>query len=219
MLTNFHKPAMGTPAASQLAASRSDRAATERIQALPAARNSPDLSLPLRFILTGVLALFVAVGWLVARPDTLATYHYNQYVIALTHLVVLGWICTVVMGAMYQLVPVALETKLHSERVAKWQFILHVVGFAGMVWMFWTWNMKQVGHFGSVLAFGVALFVYNLVRTLLSVPRWTIVATAVTTALCWFSLTILMGLSIATAKCTYESAAQLSSTRIGRAHV
>jgi hypothetical protein len=170
--------------------------------------------LPLRFLLTGILALFAAVGWLVARPDILATYHYNQYVIALTHLVVLGWICTVVMGAMYQLVPVALETKLHSERMAKWQFVLHTIGVAGMVWMFWIWNLKQVGHFGSVLAFGVALFVYNLVRTLLSVPRWTIVATAVTTALGWFSLTILVGLSIATAKCTYESAEQLSPTSL-----
>jgi len=180
----------------------------------PATANAPDMSLPLRFILTGLLALFAAVGWLVARPDILATYHYNQYVIAVTHLVVLGWICTVVMGAMYQLVPVALETRLHSERMARWQFMLHVVGFAGMVWMFWIWNMKQVGHFGSVFAFGVALFVYNLVRTLLSVPRWTIVATAVTTALGWFSLTILVGLSIATAKCTYESATELSPTSL-----
>jgi len=199
MLTNFHKSAAGTPA-------------TARTPAFAATANSPDMSLPLRFILTGVLSLFVAVGWLVARPDILASYHYNQYVIAMTHLVVLGWVCTVVMGAMYQLVPVALETKLHSERMAKWQFVFHLVGFAGMVWMFWIWNMKQVGHFGSVLAVGVVLFVYNLVRTLLSVPRWTIVATAVTTALCWFSLTILVGLSIATAKCTYESAAQLSPT-------
>jgi len=183
-------------------------------QTTPVTANAPDMNLPLRFILAGILALFTAVGWLVARPDILATYHYNQYVISLTHLLVLGWICTVVMGAMYQLVPVALETRLHSERLARWQFILHLVGFAGMVWMFWAWNMKKVGHFGSMLAFGVVLFVYNLVRTLLRVPRWTIVATAVTAALCWFSFTILVGLSIATAKCSYESAAQLSPTSL-----
>ena len=52
-------------------------------------------------MLTALLALSVGVGWLVARPDILAAYHYNQYVIAVTHLFVLGWICTIVMGFRY----------------------------------------------------------------------------------------------------------------------
>jgi hypothetical protein len=166
---------------------------------------APLVSLPLRFMLTGLVALFFAAGWIIAKPAILASYHYSQYVIAATHLVVLGFICTVVMGAMYQLVPVALETKLYSERLAKWQFVLHVVGFIGMVWMFNVWNMKQVGHFGSVLAVGVGLFVYNMARTLWRVPKWNFVATAITAALVWFSLTIFVGLSVAAAKCAYES--------------
>jgi len=172
---------------------------------------APSVSLPLRFMLTGLLALLGAVGWIIARPSILASYHYNQYVIAATHLVVLGFICTVVMGAMYQLVPVALETKLYSERLAKWQFVIHVIGFVGMVWMFNVWDMKQVGHFGSALALGVGLFVYNMARTLWRVPKWSIVATAITAALTWFSLTILVGLSIAAAKCAYESTEGLAT--------
>lgn len=166
---------------------------------------APSVSLPLRFMLTGLAVLFVAIGWIIAKPSILASYHYNQYVIAATHLVVLGFICTVVMGAMYQLVPVALETKLYSERLAKWQFVIHVIGFVGMVAMFNVWNMKQVGHFGSALALGVGLFVYNMARTLWRVPKWSVVATAITAALAWFSLTIFVGLSIAAAKCVYES--------------
>lgn len=162
-------------------------------------------------MLTGLGALFFAVGWIIAKPSILASYHYNQYVIAATHLVVLGFICTVVMGAMYQLVPVALETELYSERLAKWQFMIHVIGFIGMVWMFNVWNMKQVGHFGSVLALGVGLFVYNMARTLWRVPKWNIVATAITAALVWFSLTIFVGLSIAAAKCAYESSEGLAT--------
>ena len=77
--------------------------------------HAPSVTLPLRFMVTGMLALFTGVSLLLLRPEMLATYHYNQYVIATTHLFVLGWICTIVMGAMYQLVPVALETKLYSE--------------------------------------------------------------------------------------------------------
>jgi hypothetical protein len=173
--------------------------------------HAPSVTLPLRFMATGLLALVTGVIWLVLRPDILATYHYNQYVIAVTHLFVLGWICTIVMGAMYQLVPVALETKLYSEKLAAWQFGFHVVGFIGMVWMFWIWNLKQVGHFGCVLAVGVGLFVYNIARTLLRVPRWNLIATAVASALSWLSLTVLAGLTIAVGKCTYEAAEGLSA--------
>jgi hypothetical protein len=161
-------------------------------------------------MITGLLALFAGVVLLVLRPEMLATYHYNQYVIAVTHLFVLGWICTVVMGAMYQLVPVALETRLYSERLPAWQFGFHLVGFTGMVWMFWTWNMKHVGHFGFVLTVGVGLFVYNIVRTLLRVPRWNVIATGVASALGWLSLAVCAGLAIAVGKCTYDSASALA---------
>ena len=166
--------------------------------------HAPSIRLPLRFMITGLLALLLAFAGLLLRPDLLATYHYNQYIIALTHLVVLGWIGTIVMGAMYQLVPVALETRLHSERLARWQFVVHLVGFAGMVWMFWTWNLKQVGHFGTVLVVGVGLFVYNIFRTLWRVPRWNVVASAVASALIWFSVAVLAGLTIAAGKASYS---------------
>jgi hypothetical protein len=173
--------------------------------------HAPSVTLPLCFMVTGMLALLAGVALLVLRPAMLATYHYNQYVIAATHLFVLGWICNIVMGAMYQLVPVAVETKLYSEKLAAWQFAFHLVGFTGMVWMFWTWNMKQVGHFGSVLLVGVALFVYNIARTLLRVPRWNVIATAVASALVWLALAVSVGLTIAVGKCNYEAASGSAS--------
>jgi hypothetical protein len=115
------------------------------------------------------------------------------------------------MSATYQLVPVVLETRLYSERMARWHFILHVAGFTGMVWMFWTWNMKQVGHFGSLLAAGVVLFVYNIARTLFRASRSNVVAASIACSLGWLSLTVCAGLMITASKCSYESAAALSS--------
>jgi hypothetical protein len=172
--------------------------------------HAPSVTLPLRFMIAGILALLTGVALLLVRPEMLATYHYNQYVIATTHLFVLGWICTIVMGAMYQLVPVALETRLYSEKLAAVQFVFHLLGFTGMVWMFWTWNMKQVGHFGFVLSVGVGLFVYNITRTLVRVPRWNVIATAVACALGWLSLAVGAGLTIAVGKCTYDTASALA---------
>jgi hypothetical protein len=180
---------------------------------------SPSITLPLRFVLTAVLALATGVIWLAARPDVLATYHYNQYVIALTHLFVLGWITTLIMGAMYQLVPVALETRLHSERLAGWQFGLHVLGFAGMVAMFWVWNPKQAGHFGSVLALGAGLFAYNIGRTLWRVPRWNVVAGGIASAVVWFCLTVCAGLYVVAAKCWSFSPFQPLAQMHAHAHL
>ena len=169
-------------------------------QAPVANPHAPSVSLPLRFLLTGMLALLAGVAWLVWRPDILAQYHYNQYVIAVTHLFTLGWICSVIMGAMYQLVPVALETKLYSERLACWHYVLHVVGFIGMVGMFWIWDMKQVGHFGSVVSAGMILFVINLGRTLARIPRWNVIAYAVAASLFWLLMAMLAGLYLAADK-------------------
>ena len=52
----------------------------------PATANAPSIALPLAFVLTGIVTLLVGTVWLAFRPETLSTYHYNQYVIALTHL-------------------------------------------------------------------------------------------------------------------------------------
>jgi len=169
--------------------------------AAPASALAPSVSLPLRFVLTGLASLLTGMVWLAVRPDILAAYHYNQYTVAVTHLFVLGFITSIIMGAMYQLVPVALETRLHSEKLAGLQFALHLVGFAGMVWTFWIWDLKQAGHFGSILAIGAGMFVYNIARTLRKAPRRNVISTGIASALVWFSLGVIAGLYVAAAKC------------------
>ncbi len=151
-------------------------------------------------MITGLMALFVSAIWLIVKPEILATYHYNANAIAVTHLFALGWLGSIVMGAIYQLVPVALETKLYSERLACWQFVFHFAGFVGMVLAFRAWNLELVGWFGSVFAVGVCLFAYNIARTLLRVPKWNAVATAVASALAWILLAITAGLLIVAEK-------------------
>lgn len=166
-----------------------------------ATAHAPSIVVPLMFVVTGMLALFVGAVWLVFRPDVLATYHYNQYVVALTHVFTLGFISTIIMGAMYQLVPVALEVKLFSEKLAKWHFGFHLIGVIGIVWTFWIWDMKQVGHFGSLVGTGIVLFAINMVRTLRRIPRWNVIAVGIASALFWLVLTMLAGLYAAAAKC------------------
>lgn len=152
------------------------------------------IRLPLQFMVIGLIALFIGMGWVVVQPNILAVSRYAPDAVALTHLFVLGWLCSVVMGAVYQLVPVALETKLYSERLASWQFVFHIVGFIGMILMFKTWNMKLLGYFGTLLTIGLILFAYNVARTLLRVPKWNVIATGVASALAWLLSTVTAGL-------------------------
>lgn len=156
--------------------------------------------LPLCFVLAGVLSLLVSAGFLLAQPDLLAMYHYTPHLISITHLFVIGFICSVVMGAMYQLVPVTLETQLFSERLVKWQFAAHVIGFTGMVWAFWNFNMTLVGAFGSLLTLGVGLFVFNLARTLAKVTGWNPIKFGIASALFWLASTVSVGLFLAASK-------------------
>lgn len=177
----------------------------------PATQNAPSVSVPLGFIVFGLLAL-VGVGVvLILRPSILSTYHYNQHVVATTHLAVLGWIGSVVFGTLYQLVPVVLETRLHSERLAKLHLGLHIVGSLGMVWSFWHWNLKHVGHWGSAFALGVALLVWNLGRTILRSRSWTPISAGIASALAWLTLAVTVGLAVAAGKCSYESIEGMSA--------
>jgi hypothetical protein len=100
---------------------------------------APSVSLPLRFMLTGLVALFFAVGWIIAKPlhprkPPLQPIRHRR-----DPSVVLGFICTVVMGAMYQ--SCRWRWKPNST-ASDWRmaFALHVIGFIGMVAMFNIWN-------------------------------------------------------------------------------
>lgn len=166
-----------------------------------AAEHAPDITLPLRFMALGLVSFLVSVVWLGFRADLVVGYHYGPQFIALTHLVLLGFIASVAMGAMYQLVPVALETRLHSERQARFHFWCHLIGVPGMVAMFWAWNPKELGHFGSVFGLGVGLFAWNVFRTLRAAPRWNAVAYGIASSTVWLTLTMLAGLFLASAKC------------------
>jgi hypothetical protein len=184
----------------------------------PSKASATSIRLPLQFMVVGLLALFTGTGWLVAHPAILAVSRYTPDAVAVTHLFVLGWLCSVVMGAVYQLVPVALETKLHSERLAHWQFRFHVVGFAGMIFMFKTWNMKLLGYFGALLTIGMILFTYNVARTLLRVPKWNVIATGVASALVWLLLTITAGLFLVAGQRGYAPVLRFNPIAAMNAH-
>jgi hypothetical protein len=123
----------------------------------------------------------------------LGEHHYKPHTVAFTHLLVLGWISSIVMGAMYQLVPVALATELHSRKLGYISFACHLVGVCGMVLSFWLWEFRLLLWFGTSVSIGFGLLIYNMARTIKKAPTRDIVSVHIATSLAYIVLTFLAG--------------------------
>ena len=126
----------------------------------------PPMTVPLRhflvaigFLLAGVL---VGLGQVVGFVPGMATA-------AQLHLLLAGWVCITIMGAMTQFVPVWSGVELHSERLASLQLSLVVAGLAGFAPSLLLGAYALVPVFGVVMLAGFWTFVYNVGRTLLRV--------------------------------------------------
>lgn len=162
--------------------------------------HAPAAGVAMRFVLFGLGCLGACAAWLVLEPAILVVHHYRPHTVAWVHLLILGFVLSVVAGALYQIAPVAMETKLASARLAEFHFAAHALGVLLMVPFFAAWDVKQVGHAGSLVFLGMILFVVNIARTLNRAPRPDAVGAFIASAMLWLFLTMAAGLAIATNK-------------------
>lgn len=158
---------------------------------------APRPDLPMRYLLAGVTGFLVfagAVPWL--APDLLRG-NDDPHVFALTHLAVLGWITMVMMGALYQLFPVALSGEIRDPALGRWNFWVYGIGVAGFVPSFFlNWTLG-VAIFGALTVAGIVHFVANLLRSYPSIRIWHPMASYLLAALGWLVLTIVFGFAYA----------------------
>jgi len=126
----------------------------------------PPMTVPLRHFVIGLgfLLAGVAVGTGLAAgaASGLGT-------LAHVHLLLAGWVCITIMGAMTQFVPVWSGTTIHSRRLASVQLALVTVGLSGFVLGLLLGETGWLGPFGIVMLVGFWTFVYNVGRTLATV--------------------------------------------------
>ncbi|MFN3476409.1 MAG: cbb3-type cytochrome c oxidase subunit I [Candidatus Methylomirabilales bacterium] len=154
---------------------------------------APSVALPFRYFVTAIVAFTLAAVLLPFIASDLADFYYQPRLLALTHLITLGWITMTIMGASYQLVPVALGIRLYSERLARIQFWFMLVGTLGMVGHFW------IGRWGGLIASALlvliasSLYLANLGMTLRGLTRWNVTAKSMGAALLFFAATVVLG--------------------------
>lgn len=159
--------------------------------------NSPPLKVPLPFFIAGALAFVLVNLTLVLDGNRLLEYYLLPDDLALNHLVVLGWLTMVMMGAIYQLAPVVFQTRLHAQRLAVWQFWLYLAGVAGLVLSFRSLWTPGLAAFGSTVLVAVSFFLYLMVRTLWRPPAWPVTGHYVAHSLSYLGMTVLSGLTFA----------------------
>lgn len=142
---------------------------------------------------------FVALGLLlVFSTDAFGGHYFHPKLLTITHVAVLGWATMTIFGALYQLLPVVLEGKLYSEKLALWAFGLLGAGTVLLAYSFWFFQVGWTMHVAACALFlSFLLFTINILQTARKAPRWTIEADFIVTSAVWLLLTGLVGLLMA----------------------
>jgi hypothetical protein len=108
------------------------------------------------------------------------------------HLLLVGWICITIMGAMTQFVPVWSGVALYSRRLASIQLPIVVIGLVGFGISLLLGHPSLLIGFGAVMCLGFWVFVYNVARTLRSIESLDVTERHFAFALaCFVGVTIL----------------------------
>lgn len=97
----------------------------------------PASGLPLLYFAFAHVCLAAAFGVLVVTPGLPGRSFYHPRMIALVHLVTLGWISGSILGAFYIVGPLALRMPLRPRWADRLGFGAFVIGVTGVVVQFW----------------------------------------------------------------------------------
>ncbi len=154
--------------------------------------------LPLAFIAFGLVALAVGAGTLVAAPQLLLLSHAHPGVVALAHLWLPGFLLSVSMGAVYQLMPVVLGTPLRLPLAAAWGHLgLHAAGVPLLAGGFALGRFDVVAAGGVFVSAGIAVLAMATWRTFLASTRRDAVGWSFPLAVTWLAGAVLFGLVLA----------------------
>ena len=154
--------------------------------------------LPLAFITAGLLMLAGAVVALLFRPDLLLLPYSHPQVVGLVHLWLPGFLLSVCIGAIYQLMPVVLGVPPRLRLSGAWiHWALHVASVVVLVRGFWTAQFGWVALGGAGVTLGLGVLGTTLFRTFAASPRRDAPAWCFPLAAGWLLLTVVAGVALA----------------------
>ncbi|WP_299823811.1 hypothetical protein [uncultured Pontibacter sp.] len=160
--------------------------------------NSPGKWVVLPHYAFAAVAFLVLSILLLFSTDAFSGHYFHPKLLTLTHVAVLGWATMIIFGALYQLLPVVLDCKLYSEKLAVYTFILLGTGTILLAYSFWYFQLGWSMHAAAcALVISFVLFNINVIQTARKAPKWTIEADFIVTSAIWLLVTGIVGLLMA----------------------
>ncbi|HEX3529160.1 MAG TPA: hypothetical protein VH988_19045 [Thermoanaerobaculia bacterium] len=121
--------------------------------AKPRPERDPHSRLPLLYFSLAHVCLAAAFAALALQPQRFSAFFYHPRMVAVVHLVTLGWISASILGALYMVAPMALRTRLPARAADYAAWVVYVIGVTGMVAHFWIDSPKgMVWSAGTIVA-------------------------------------------------------------------
>lgn len=142
-------------------------------------------------------SFLAATALLLFTGDAFTGHWFHPHLLAITHLMALGWATMIILGASHQLVPVLIEHGLFSNKLAYASFVLAATGIPLLTYGFFTFNLgwpAQLG--GSLVLAGLLVYVANIAISISGSKHENVHAVFVFTATIWLVLTVSLGLAL-----------------------
>lgn len=162
-------------------------------------QNAPSTSVVVPyFILSAASWVLVSILLFFQADNLLKGVFFSSGILSITHLFVLGFVTSIIFGALFQLLPVIFIRKIHSEKLAKQVFVLLGLGMLGLVLSF-AFSMNGIGLTlsGLLVNIAVVLFMMNIWRTIGRSRENETAKRYIRTSAIWLILTAVAGLLIA----------------------
>jgi hypothetical protein len=148
----------------------------------------------LPFYVYAAVSFLAAVVLLFFSATNFTQSYFHPHVLAITHIMTLGWGTMIILGASHQLVPVMIEGALYSNKLAWISFLFAAVGIPILVSGFYFFNLVIAKWGGSFVVIAVIAYIINLAYSMAKSKHENVHAVFVFTASLWLLATTVFGL-------------------------
>lgn len=162
-----------------------------------ASKISPSYKMVRKYFIASILGFVILTFLVFINADSIKGFYFQPKLLGLTHIATLAWITMIIFGAMFQLVPVVLQIKLFSEKLAEIQFWIFLIGITGMVISFFRFNTYLLALFASLVSLAMLIFIFNITASMIKVKEWNMTGTYIAAALIYLFFTVVAGIMMA----------------------
>ena len=141
------------------------------------------------------VAFLIATTILLFSAGNITGHYFLPHTLAITHIMALGWGTMMILGASHQLVPVLIEGKLYSDKLAYASFVLAGAGIPLLVYGFYVFDMSLHAQCGGILiVLAIITYMINLAVSMVKSKQENVHAFFIFTAALWLLATAIVGL-------------------------